>query len=112
MAPDAAIGQDGLSRYFEARRAQHETDRNAVMGALTKREQALIRDAAVMGYVQGTMVPRSRSDGSDIPPDGQILASVLDGCLAMSDLYPAIRRAYRRGLKKAGNAGEVPADEH
>ena len=100
-----AIGTDGLSRYFEARRARREADRNAVIGALTKREQALIRDAAVMGYVQGTMVPRSRPDGGDIPPDGQILASVLDGCLAMSDLYPAIRKAYRRGLKKGASDG-------
>lgn len=93
---------DVVTRYLEAGRARRETDRNAVMSALTKREQALIREAAVMGYVQGI---RAAGTGRDhgIPPDGQILASVIDGCLAMSDLYPAIRRAYRRGLRKAGD---------
>ncbi len=92
----------GLGRYLEVRRAQHEADRNAVLAGMTKREQALIKDAAVMGYVQGAMAGRDR----EIPPDGMILASVLDGCLAMSDLYPAVRRAYRRGLRKAD--AEVP----
>ena len=98
-----------VGHYLEARRAHREADRNAILAGLTKREQELVRDAAVMGYVQGRMVPRSRSDGSDIPPDGVILASVLDGCLAMSDLYPAVRRAYRRGMRKAG-AGARDAD--
>lgn len=57
-----------------------------VLTALTDRERALIKDAAVMGYVRGTLHPR----GEPVPKDGAIVTEVIDACLAFPDLYPAI----------------------
>lgn len=89
-----------LGAHLAARQAQHDRDRRTVFSGLTKREQALIKDAAVMGYVRGAMAPR----GAEIPGDSAVLALVVDCCLSMPDLYPAIRRAYRRGLRRADAA--------
>lgn len=82
----------GLLAYFEARQQQRAGDRQAVLRGLTKREQDLVREAAVMGYVRGTM-----ADSKEIPGDSEVLALVIDCCLGFSDLYPAMTRAHRRG---------------
>jgi hypothetical protein len=62
----------------------------AFLDDLTDRERGLIRDAAVMGYVRGTMHP----DGEPHPKDSKVMAAVLaeviDACHAMPDMYPAI----------------------
>lgn len=74
-----------IARYL----AQRDDDRvNAVTGllsSLTEREQLLVKDAAVMGYVQGMR-------RHDLPYPGyqQVLLMVLDACLAFPDLYPTI----------------------
>lgn len=57
-----------------------------VYGALTERERALVKDAAVMGFVQGLM--RDRAEGC--PKDSQIVALVVEECLAIPDKYPTI----------------------
>lgn len=63
-----------------------------------------------MGYVQGTMTPRRdvlpSQEERTIPPDSQILAGVINGCLAMSDLYPAISRARKRGARTFTESGD------
>ena len=70
--------------------AQRDGDRadavTAVLDALTDRERALVRNAAVMGYVRGRMHP----NGEAHPKDSVVLAEVIDACLAHPDLYPAI----------------------
>ncbi|MEV8033939.1 hypothetical protein [Streptomyces sp. NPDC086182] len=53
---------------------------------LTDRERGLVHDAAVMGYVQGMRHPH----GERIPKDHQIVALVVQECLAFADLYPTL----------------------
>ena len=43
-------------------------------------------DAAVMGYVRGSMHPR----GEEIPLNADILADVINACFAFPHLYPTI----------------------
>lgn len=73
----------GLVDYLAARdRARHQQTDDAI-AALTDREQALVREAAVMGYVQGAM-----AHGQPIPTDTSILRTVVSACQAMPELYP------------------------
>ena len=53
---------------------------------LTDRERALVREAAVMGYVNGVMAERGNRES--IPKDMQILKEVLLACRSMRDQYP------------------------
>jgi hypothetical protein len=85
-----------LWTYFEKRQQMHADERAAVLRGLTKREQQLIREAAVMGYVRGTM-----AHSKEIPADSEVLALVIDCCLNFPDLYPAMKRARRRGERAA-----------
>ena len=91
----------GLLAYFETRQQQHADDRNAVLSGLTRREQQLVREAAVMGYVRGTM-----TQSKEIPGDSDVLALVIDCCLGFPDLYPAMTRAQRRGRAVAARNEE------
>jgi len=69
--------------------AQRDADRAAAvrgfLDALTDRERALMREAAVMGYVQGRRHPQDDAH----PKDAVVFAMVVDACLAFPDLYPA-----------------------
>jgi hypothetical protein len=76
-------------------------DRDATLRGLTKHEQQLVREAAVMGYVRGTM-----AHSEDIPADSDVLALVIDCCLGFPDLYPAMKRARRRC-----SAASTPSEE-
>jgi len=78
---------EALARYLLERDAQRAEEVRAFLTALTDRERALIRDAAVMGYVQGRMHP----EGEPHPKDSAVLAEVVAACQAHSDLYPAVR---------------------
>ena len=81
-----------LLAYFETRQQMRADERDAVLRGLTKREQQLVREGAVMGYVRGTM-----AHDREIPGDSDVLALVIDCCLGFPDLYPAMMRALRRG---------------
>jgi hypothetical protein len=76
---------DVIVQYF----AQRETNRadavTAVLAGLTERELLLVKEAAVMGWVQGM-----RHHDLAYPGDRQALATVVDACLAFPDLYPTI----------------------
>lgn len=76
-----------LVGYFEIRAKQRAEARERLAVGFTERELRLIREAAVMGYVQGV---QSGPHRDRIPPDSQILIEVLDACLVHSDLYPTI----------------------
>jgi len=80
---------DGLLRYFATRRYERNELVDRAMAAMTDRERRLVREAAVMGYVQGV---RSMPGGhkATMPGDGVILRLVIDACLVMDDLYPEI----------------------
>ena len=75
-----------LVDYFAARESQRTTEVNELLSRCTDREALLIKEAAVMGYVQGTR----HSVGEDIPKDRQIAFGVLAACLVFPDLYPTI----------------------
>ncbi|WP_328934172.1 MULTISPECIES: hypothetical protein [unclassified Streptomyces] len=77
---------EALAWYLLERDAQHAEAVAAFLTALTDRERALIRDFAVMGYVQGRM----HRTGDDHPKDSHVLALTVDACLAHRDLYPAV----------------------
>lgn len=81
-----------LDAYFQAHQDMRANDRLAVLRGLTKREQQLVKEAAVMGYVRGKM-----AQNTEIPGDSEVTALVIDCCLGFPDLYPAMRRARRRG---------------
>lgn len=77
---------DYLVEYLEKRDAERAERVNAVLAGLTERERALVKEAAVMGYVQAARV----SGGRGVPGDATILVKVVEGCLGFPDLYPTI----------------------
>lgn len=77
--PEALVG------YFATREEQRFTATMQMLTDLTERELKLVREAAVMGWVQG-----QRHADEAIPKDRQILFRVADACRAFPDLYPAI----------------------
>lgn len=78
--PEAVVA---LFANRAAGRAQAAAD---LFDTFTEREQALIKDAAVMGYVQGSMHPK----GDRCPNDGWIVRTVIEACLSHPDLYRTI----------------------
>lgn len=72
--------------YLAARDSARHRQTDDAIAALTDRERALVREAAVMGYVQGSMALQ----GQAIPPDTSILRLVIAACLATPDLYPTL----------------------
>ncbi len=89
--PDAL--PEPLLDYFaqrEAARAQAVTD---FLASLTERERRLMREAAVMGYVRGRMHPDSESH----PKGSAVFTEVVDACIAIPDLYPAVHAVAEPG---------------
>lgn len=74
-----------VDHLVERSNARHQRAAE-VYNALTERERALVCEAAVMGYVQGLM--RDRSEG--VPKNSQVVALVVQECLAFPDMYPTI----------------------
>ena len=79
---------DGLLRYLEIRDRQRADVVARTLAAMTDRERALVREAAVMGYVRGAVF--GAATARDIPDGLVILADVVSACLEIPDLYPAI----------------------
>lgn len=79
-----------LVTYLVNRDAARANAVRAFLDDLTDRERGLIRDAAVMGYVRGRMHPEDEPHPKDSRVMADVLAEVIDACLAMPDLYPAV----------------------
>jgi len=81
--------QKFLEQYLQGRDQERTQEFAEIHGKLSEREQALVRDAAIMGFVQGTLaaggLPRE-----DFPSDRVILRETLLGCKSHKDLYPTI----------------------
>ena len=75
-----------LINYMATRDRQRDEQVTTALGWRTPAELAVMKDAAVMGYVLGT---RAVGD-TEIPPDTAILRNVVAACLELPDLYPAI----------------------
>lgn len=84
-----------LADYLAAR--DHERDDRVIhaIGALTAREQVLVREAAVMGYVQGALSTGGSVLGEKIPPDSVVLRRVVAACQAVPELYPMLGKVTR-----------------
>jgi phenylalanine-4-hydroxylase len=66
---------------------------DAMWEALTEREQALVRESAVMGFVQGVrLAPKTRSEW---PRDHETVALVLDAVTSFGDQYPTLNALAR-----------------
>jgi len=78
---------DLIAAYLDTRARQRTEVVDRLASRFTELELRLIREAAVMGYVQGVMSGPHRDK---IPPDEQIVREVMDACLSHPDLYPTI----------------------
>lgn len=102
MTPDLP---DGLLRYLAERDLRRAGRVEHTLAAMTVRERRLVREAAVMGYVQGVRaVPGGHN--ATIPPDSTILARVVGACLAFPDLYPVIGRIADGGSPVRGTPSD------
>ncbi len=103
----------GLARYFASREQQRAEQVASVLGAMNPRERKLVREAAVMGYVRGTMagaVDGRAGREAEIPHDRDILALVVSCCLSIPDLYPTFEQMERLAVRRAARGaatGEV-----
>ncbi|MFD9249594.1 hypothetical protein [Streptomyces bottropensis] len=79
-----------LLAYFAQREAQRAEAVDAFLSGLTEYERGLFHDAAVMGYVRGSMHPRNE----EIPLNKAIVADVVNACFAHSDLYPTVNADF------------------
>lgn len=77
---------DPLVAYLEQRDAQRADAVRSKLASLSDWERQLVKDAAVMGYVQGMRHPR----GEAYPGDVNVVPFVVGECLSFPDLYPAI----------------------
>jgi len=77
-----------VASYLAGRDQQHAQEIEDALAALTPREQALVKEAAVMGYVRGHLA--AGTGPPRIPADSAVLAEVIGACLATPDLYPNI----------------------
>lgn len=73
--------------YFAAREAERHEQVDRILEALSDRERALVREAAVMGYVQGTLDQRAQVP---FPKDSAIVWTVIDACRVHADKYPLL----------------------
>lgn len=91
--------REGLQRYLAAGEKRRQDETTAMIDNLTEREQALVREAAVMGFVQGAMAEAGgvrakaltrESEGGTYPGDTNVMRLVVSHCHSMPDLYPTI----------------------
>jgi len=103
-----------LAAYFALRQQQRADAVAAVVGAMNPRERRLVREAAVMGYVRGSMAGevagRQGVFKTKIPPDSAVVAEVVDACLSMPDLYPTFERMERLAARRARRAEPGPEE--
>lgn len=81
---------DFLVDYFAQRQQQRAAAVEEFLNGLTEYERGLFHDAAVMGYVRGSMHPRD----ADIPLNKAIIADVVNACFAHNDLYPTVNADF------------------
>lgn len=72
-----------------------------VLSSMTERERALVKEAAVMGFVNGVHFQRDRKKGQRVPDDTDVLLSVIDACLSFADIYPTISGCTKSDTEKS-----------
>lgn len=94
-----------LAEYMATRDAQELERVNKALEKLSVYEQALVRDAAVMGYVQGLMDGWVRMD---CRRDHDIIFMTVRGCLREPDKYPAVSGQRPRPCEPCADQGVIP----
>ena len=103
MAASAESGlPPALLDYFANRHAQEAMLTDQAWAALTPREQALVREAAVMGFVRGQFYGTERRT----PKDSAIVRDVLTEVRGFADLYPTLNGLTRPLPPEAGRTEE------
>jgi hypothetical protein len=103
----------GPVAYFEQRERERRAAINRALATLRPFERRLVREAAVMGYVRGVMVGRSRAtlgeprDG-DVPSDPDILADVIGACIDMD--YPYLQAAAEGRRRRVTKSRRWPGE--
>lgn len=76
---------EGYLDYLAARDQQRVETVATMWDNLTEREQLLVKEAAVMGWVQGV-----RHHDQTIPNNRDLVVKVLDAATSFDDLYPTL----------------------
>lgn len=105
MTAHAAIPDDLVRHIVDqdtrrARRAVNAWDR------LTGREQRLLKEAAVMGYLRGMW--DHGPGGEKVPPDSHIVQSVIEHCQTYNDRFPYIGNLTTR--RRTGRTNQETDD--
>lgn len=79
---------DWLPGYLATRDAERREAADKALAGLTDRERALVREAAVMGFVRGRMSGLAHDD--EHPRDSAVLFEVVSCCQSMSDRFPLL----------------------
>lgn len=79
--------QANMAAYLANRDAHRAREIEALWAGFTARERALIKDAIIMAWIQGS---RSTLRGEQWPGDWVAVPTVLGACLSHPDLYQAI----------------------
>lgn len=102
---------DSLVQYIADRDRQRADAVRQRLDELSPRERKLIREAAVMGYVQGIRaVPGGWQQ--TIPGDANIVHTVVAACQSFNDLYPMLAgRPDQLARRIVRNHQPVPAGQ-
>jgi hypothetical protein len=89
--------RDGMSEgtgalvglWRESVREAHDARVKVILDRLEPREALILREAAVMGFVQGVMWAGALHE-RQVPPDREIVYRTLDGIGGFPDTYPTL----------------------
>jgi hypothetical protein len=84
---------DAIVQLFAQRELARDVAVTELLAGLTTRERGLVRDAAIMGWIQGM-----RHRDLDYPGDRQAVNVVVDACISPTfrDLYPTIAKRRKK----------------
>ncbi|BFP50116.1 hypothetical protein KCMC57_64840 (plasmid) [Kitasatospora sp. CMC57] len=84
---------DAIVQLFAQRELARDAAVTELLAGLTERERGLVKDAAVMGWIQGM-----RHHDLQYPGDRQAVNVVVDACIspAFRDRYPTITKRRRK----------------
>lgn len=96
----AALDDLVAAMVVEGDRRRHD-QATRVLAAMTEREQALVREVAVMAGIWGMY---DAGDYTTRPPrDSDVLHRAVRECLAMPDLYPTLARIARNAERRTAH---------
>lgn len=78
-----------LADYLAARQRRRRERAETMWGRFTAREQHLVREASVMGFVQGVRASGA-APPDPFPGDRDVVVEVLDAVVSFPDLYPTL----------------------